>query len=391
MTDTKRRRTKGTGEVRLVGRIWKIRYTGPDGQRVQESSGSTRKKDAVKKLNQRLGEIEGGRWIGPSADNLKFGDLENMLTDHYHRMRSEDRAKRALKHQKRHLGFYKATKITTSDLTRYVKERRLEAASDSTIKYELAVLKKGFNLAIRSEILTKKPAFPILKIENTRTGFFERHEIESLLDHLPGNLRGLVQFMYFTGWRKNEALTRQWHHVDFDAGVIRLEPGETKNAKGRTFPFTTLPELKAVLDQQLKYTKTVQRRTGQVIPWVFHREGMPIREYRGAWQAACIRAKLAVPKVDDDGKVVMDKNDKPIMLPIKIPHDFRRTAVRNMERAGVSRSVAKALIGHETDEIYERYAITNESDLREGVDKLANMHSREPQEEQRGAVAGQIG
>ena len=55
------------------------------------------------------------------------------------------------------------------------------------------------------------------------------------------------------------------------------------------------------------------------------------------------------------------------------PHDLRWTAVRNLERAGVSRSVAMKLVGHKTEAIYRRYAIVAESDLREGVAKLVSV------------------
>ena len=57
-----------------------------------------------------------------------------------------------------------------------------------------------------------------------------------------------------------------------------------------------------------------------------------------------------------------------------IPHDLRRTAVRNLERAGVSRSVAMKLTGHKTEAVYRRYAIVAESDMREGAAKLAALH-----------------
>jgi len=59
--------------------------------------------------------------------------------------------------------------------------------------------------------------------------------------------------------------------------------------------------------------------------------------------------------------------------PVASPHDFRRTAVRNLERAGVSRSVAMKLTGHKTEAVYRRYAIVSEADLHEAVSKLARL------------------
>jgi len=51
----------------------------------------------------------------------------------------------------------------------------------------------------------------------------------------------------------------------------------------------------------------------------------------------------------------------------------RRTAVRNLERAGVSRAVAMKLTGHKTEAVYRRFAIVDEVALREGVAKLARL------------------
>ena len=54
-----------------------------------------------------------------------------------------------------------------------------------------------------------------------------------------------------------------------------------------------------------------------------------------------------------------------------VVHDLRRSAVRDLERAGVPRSTAMKLTGHTTESVYRRYAIVDENDLRTGVEKLA--------------------
>jgi len=122
-----------------------------------------------------------------------------------------------------------------------------------------------------------------------------------------------VTFAYLTGWRINsEVLSLTWRQVDLKNGVLRLEPDRTKNAEGRTFPFRVLPELAELIVRQREMTTQSERESGQIVPYLFHRAGRPIKDFREAWENACVAAGM----------------------PGRIPHDFRRTAVRNLERAG---------------------------------------------------------
>ena len=148
--------------------------------------------------------------------------------------------------------------------------------------------------------------------------------------------------------------------------IVRLEVGTTKNREGRQFPFRALPALDALIRAQRERTKADEKRLGQIIPWIFHRNGQRIRDFYAAWKSACRRAAV-------QRKNALETVVRPELLE-RIPHDLRRTAVRNLERAGVSRSVAMKLTGHKTESVYRRYAIVAEADLREGVAKLAALH-----------------
>ena len=161
------------------------------------------------------------------------------------------------------------------------------------------------------------------KVRNVRQGFFEQPEIQSVIERLPKEVKPLVGFLYLTGWRIGEVLSLEWSQVDFRSRTVRLDPGTTKNEEGRIFPFDTFPALGDLLK----------------------------RQRRGAWNRACKEAGL-------QGQLV---------------HDLRRTAVRNLERAGVPRSVAMKLTGHKTESVYRRYAIVSEADLSEGLKKLSSL------------------
>ena len=340
-----------TGE-RKQSLIWWVSYY-VRGKKVRESAESTIRAEAVRVLKDRLGRVSQGRPVGPDVAKTTLGDLKQMLLDEYE---ANGRRVRVIKAPLAHLVEYfggdcRAIDITSDRLTAFSADRQKAGAANATINRAFAALKRAFALAERAGKVAARPHFPMLREDNRRKGFFEHGDYLALLEHLPEYLQPVVQTAYITGWRiTSELLTRQKHHVDLEAGWLRLEPGETKNGEGRMFPLT--PDLRAVLEEQLVHTRALEVANEEIIPWLFHRDGAPIRVFRRAWTTACKNAGLLG----------------------RIPHDFRRTAVRNLERAGVPRSAAMAMVGHKTEAIYRRYAIADETMLRDGAEKLAALH-----------------
>jgi len=344
-------RDRKTGEVRECS-TWTIRYY-RNGKRYEENTGSTKEGDAKRLLKLREGDIAKGVPVTPKIGRLTFDDAAvDVVTDYrINKRRTLAHVERRLKlHLSPHFSGWRMAAITTADVASFARKRLDAGASNAEVNRELAVLKRAFTLAIRAGLLLQRPHIQMLTEDNTRRGFFEPGQFESVRAHLPAALRPVVEFAYRTGWRvKSEVLPLEWRQVDFPGRVVRLDPGTTKNKDGRSFPFTAA--LEALLRDRLAEHDRLKAQ-GRIVPLVFHRNGSRIRDFRGAWKTACMKAGV----------------------PGGILHDFRRTAVRNLERAGVPRSSAMAMVGHKTEAIYRRYAIVDAGALRDAaarIDQLA--------------------
>jgi integrase len=257
--------------------------------------------------------------------------------------RSLVRVKRSLDHVERLLGKdARAMEITTGRLDTYAEDRLAEGAARSTINQELAALRRGFRLAVKRHLLAVLPVFELPKVHNERQGFFEAGDVAALELELPADLRPVIQFARYTGWRVHkEILPLTWDAVDWEGEVIRLAQADTKGGEARLYPFGLAPELKTLLEQRWK------ARDGL---FVFHRNGKRIKDIRGAWEIACKRAGLLG----------------------RIPHDLRRTAARDMRRAGIAEGEIMKLCGWRTRSMFDRYNIIDEADLAAAVAKRFN-------------------
>ena len=281
---------------------------------------------------------------GAPFKHVTFDDMaRDYLADYdLQEYRTIDSARGRVENLRRVFGTVHAVKITPATIREYQVTRRQRGLSAATVNRETSALSRMFRLAIDLGKLQTMPKFPQRLQENPpRQGFFEHDDYLKVRSHLPPSFQDVLDFAYYSGWRRREVTELTWNEVDLAGGVVRLSPGRSKTKAGRLLPIST--PLRDVL-----LRRADRRCKGDTL--VFKRDGVTVRQWKIAWAQACHRAGV----------------------PGRLFHDCRRTAARNLIRAGVPERVAMLLTGHKTRSVFDRYNIVNERELATAGERLAD-------------------
>ncbi|NGZ95327.1 MAG: site-specific integrase [Nitrospira sp. WS110] len=333
-----------SGEKIPRGPWWMKYYR--DGRPFYESTGTTDKREAQRRLNERLGQIATGTYVGHHIERTLFEDLVEGIVQDYtlNRRKSIRRLHDYLKHLGKRFHRRRASSITTDQIQQYVISRQGEGAQNGTINRELGCLKRMFKLALQHTPpkVTRIPHIPKLEEHNVRSGFASYEEFLAVRGALPDHGKVAVSLAYWLGLRIGEVLSLQWDQVDVWSAKLFLRPLQTK---------TETPRVAYLPPDLVELLKDVKQRTEAEYPgcvWVCQRRGERVLSIKRAWKTACRR-------IGSEGLLV---------------HDLRRTAVRNMVRAGIPEKVAMAISGHKTRSVFDRYNIVNEADLELAAGRL---------------------
>jgi len=337
----KRRGRRALGVLRQRNGWWHIDIQ-HEQLRVRRAA-KTKDRDVAKALLVKmLNDIQGGTF-GEAPRPLAFNDLVALLKSEYdrRRLRSWDRAERAVKHLRKTFGTLPAAAITRKQVSDYMAKRQNEGAEGGTVRAECAYLKRMLRLACAERALRSMPVFPTLPTSPARQGFFTEEEVLRVIGHLEAPVSEFVLALWITGWRRREVQFLKWSDVDIQAGEIHLTEERSKTGDSRVFPFGASPSLAKVI-------KARYLARGGDSMYVFERApGKAIKDFRGAWAKACKDAGLAK----------------------RMPHDFRRSRARHLSRLGVPEKVIMDLSGWKTRAMFDRYNITSRRDLAEALER----------------------
>lgn len=365
------RDTKGLFQ-RKPGGVWYIEFRGPradgtDGQ-VRQSTGTRDRKKAEGILKQKARQAENSKegipgYVTPRAEKLTVSDLCDLLERHYETVQVK-----GLRQEKVHIrpireffGAMRAVALARmpAEVDRFIEQQRRQGYAPATIDHQLEKLRRCFTLAMAKRLLAESVSVPKLlrPNANAREGFWERAELESVLARLKTQLlRDITLFAHATGMRQGSILSLTWSGYDRETRMLRLHPGRSKNDRGVVIPLEAWPVLAQVIDRRL-----AARRLDSDL--IFHNgNGGRVGSIYGRFQRTSIAAGVGRMVTDDEGKEHYKG---------KVFHDFRRSAIRNMVRAGIPQAVAKKISGHKTDAVFERYNITDERDLEDAFRKRA--------------------
>jgi integrase len=381
MSDEKKRRERGTGRIWQIGRIWWVQFY-QHGRKIRESSGSDKESVAKKLLKRRLSEVELG--VHRPTRRLRYEDIRDaFLADYVVKRRRSLRFDAAgqprpldkVKRLDSYFSGFRVEDIDSDSLAKFVAQLQKQGKQNGTINRSLSALRRMFSLAKKQGKLRDTPYFEMLPESQARSGFFEPAQYQALLNALPDYLQPVLTIAFSTAARSGEVRSIRWSQVDFLNDVIRLDAEQTKANTARQIPI--FGELKKTLLAQ--YAK--RRPDCEFVCFRITKAGHAVRigDFRKIWQRTCATIGLGqfVQAIDRQGNPMFApprgprSKAKPKMIyKGLLVHDLRRSGVRNLVRSGVSPNVARAISGHKTAEIFSRYDITSERDLKDAAQKL---------------------
>jgi integrase len=340
--EKKPRGKRGQGSVYQPknSRFWWIKFS-INGRVIQQSTEKESRRDALDVLKAEM--LKHANGDAADAGKVTVDDLfAALLSDYETSGKSYDWAETNWRlHLKPFFGGMLARNVGTDTLSRYVKLRLEEKAANGSINNDVSLLQRAFMLGYEAQ--PRKVARPLrfhrLATAKPRQGFIEQKQYDALAKNCSDLfMRAMLALAYSFGFRKSELLSLKVSDVNLATGIIQLR--DSKNGEARKVSMTqdTLNLMTACCSGKSADDAVFTRGKGK----------KAVSDFRGTWD-----------------KITLAAGCSGLLF-----HDLRRSAVRNMVRAGIPEVVCMKISGHKTRNVFDRYNITSERDLADAATKI---------------------
>lgn len=263
------------------GKMWWIRFTAPNGQRIRQSTGTTDRKAAQHlhdKLKAEIWEVQqlGNRPQKSWQDAvIRWLDEKSTKADI-----DKDRQKLIWLHQ--YLGNINLDEISKDRIDQIASIKK-EQASPSTANRYLALIRSILRAARDEwEWIDRVPAVRLYSEPKRRIRYLTEPQAIKLISFLPSHLADLAAFTLSTGLRQSNASYLMWEQVDLARRVAWIHADQSKSRKAFTVPLNE--DAIAILKRLLS--------TGS--EYVFTYKGKPVaRTSTKAWYKGLERAEIS--------------------------------------------------------------------------------------------------
>ena len=365
----RQKRPDGSGSLKLRGRIWWIRYM-HNGQQVDESTKQSNEKVAGEMLREKLRTADMPNHVTARTQRVTFDDVAAVLLAEARKkqlakQKGAESMRRALRAKERKVEQLREAfggpwlAINTARVNAYQAGRAEAGEKLATTNRRLAELRHMGRLAMRQTppLVTSAPYVSLPdESANIREGFIDPADFKALLAEfakLDPAVGDGTEFAYSSAWRYAMVWNATWDHCelehDDEGGImsarIRLPGTALKNGRALAIPLTG-----RLLD-------IIRRRWAlKRGPYIFHRDGKRIRDFRKTWEKATAAVGLTLTF-----------------------HDLRRSAARNLRRAEVPEAVIMRIGGWRTRAMFDRYNITDDRDVAAAFDDVAAFMAKREQ------------
>jgi integrase len=246
----------------------------------------------------------------------------------------------------------------------------------------IEVLRKAFNLAIRWHWCAHNPATGVRRNpEEPRARYLDKAELAALAralnEHGEPMSANAIRLLMLTGARLGEVLGATWAMFDLTNGIWTKPSAHTKQRRLHRVPLNG-PALRLLVDLKEEAMRKAQNNGVAMSPHVFAgASGKPLTDIKRSWASVCLKAGLTrqVAKKAHNGKVVKDRNGKPIMIvqPSVRLHDLRHSFASILVSAGASLPLIGQMLGHTQPQTTQRYAHLYDDPMRKAAETVGEV------------------